>query len=213
VAPGNQVSNPRIDKFRAAVAAEPESAVAHMRLGTALLKLGDVRAAEPALRRATELDPDLAEAWVNLGGLLLGRWDFAGCVEANRRAAAARPDMLQAHYNQGLGHLYLGQAPEMLACYQRVLELDPRHPGGTYHLAVAQLAVGEVDAARVSLARARELGFSPQPEFLKALERVGKPGQQPEQQGGKITTIGFRSTGKDENSRDRARDHQEPRDS
>jgi Flp pilus assembly protein TadD len=58
-------------KLRDAVEKNPDSAVAHLRLGTALLKAGRLKTAEEALRRSVELEPGFAEAWSNLGGLLL----------------------------------------------------------------------------------------------------------------------------------------------
>jgi hypothetical protein len=61
----------------------------------------------------------------------------------------------------------------MVSCFQRVLELDPRNAGGRYYLAVGLHAVGQTDEARKQLAIAVELGFHPQPEFLRALERAG----------------------------------------
>jgi Flp pilus assembly protein TadD len=192
---------PRIDKLRAEVEAAPDSPVAHMRLGTALLKLGEGREAESELRRALELDESYAEAGVNLGGLLLGRWDFAGCVDANRRAAALRPDLLHAPYNQGLGHLYLGQAREMVECFERVIEIDADHPGGTYHLAVGHLALGRVEEARIGLEKARRLGFSPQPEFLKALEREEQKNRK-RTVGGHVATIEIDPGRSDRNSRE-----------
>jgi Flp pilus assembly protein TadD len=204
----SHVGNVRIEKLRAEVEAQPDSPEAHARLGTALLKIGDARLAEGELRRAIELDPDCVEALINMGGLMLGRWDFAACVEINQRAASLRPDLLHAHYNQGLGHLYLGQAKEMVGCFERVLAIDANHPGGNYHLAVGLLALGRVPEARMSFNKARELGHSPQPEFLKALEREeqargGHAG------GGKVTTIEFDPGRSDRNSRD----HESSRDS
>jgi len=185
---------PKVEKYQVAVKAEPDSPVAHMKLGTAWLKAGDGAQAEVALRRAVELDPGYAEAWVNLGGVMLGRWEFEDCVEANGQALKSRPDLLEAHYNKGLGHLYLGQAEEMVECFRRVVELNPDHPGGNYHLAVGLLALKQVAEARMSLAKATELGYSPQPEFLKALEREG---------GGGVTTIELGPGGSDSsNSRD-----------
>jgi Flp pilus assembly protein TadD len=157
--------------LRQAVAAQPESAAAHVRLGTSLAKAGALGEAEAELRRAIELEPGMAEALVNLGGVMLSRWDFRGCVEVNRQAAAKQPAMALAHYNQGLGHLYLGEAPEMTACFRRVVELEPRNPGGRYYLAVGLNALGEDEEARKHLAIAMELGFKPQPELLRALEK------------------------------------------
>lgn len=167
-------SDPRTNlaRLRELVAAEPASAQAHLRLGTALTKTGAVGEAETEFRRALELDPALAGALVNLGGTMLLRWDFHGCVDANRRAAELQPELVLAHYNQGLGHLYLGEALEMAGCFERVLALEPRNPGGHYYLAVAANALGNIEAARLHLAVATELGFHPEPELLRALEKA-----------------------------------------
>ena len=170
----------RVDELRKVVEAEPDSAKAHMRLGTALLLNGAAGAAEKALRRALEIDPEYDEAWVNLAGIMLSRWDFEGCLEINREVVARRPGLLQAHYNIGLCHLYLHQAEEMVASFRTVLELDPDHAAGQYHLAVGLLETGDVQGARAALDRAAALGYSPAPEFLRELEKKDagpEPGQ------------------------------------
>ena len=163
----------RVAGLREAAAREPGSPTIQLQLGTALAKSGAVGDAERAFQRALELEPEMPEALVNLGGVYLARWDFRQCVEVNRRAAERKPTLLHAHYNQGLGHLYLGEAVEMVSCFQRVLELDPRNAGGRYYLAVGLHAVGQLDEARKQLAIAIELGHHPEPEFLRALERAG----------------------------------------
>ncbi len=142
-----------------------------MKLGTVLLQTGKSKQAEQELRKAVEIDPGCVPAWVNLGGILLARWDFKGCVEANREASKHKPDTLQAHYNEGLGHLYLVQKDEMVACFERVVELDPEHAGGHYHLAVGLLALGKKVEAKNMLTKAMQLGYKPEPEFLKALRK------------------------------------------
>ena len=130
MASGPEKKQVKIGELQDAVSANPDSALAHLRLGTAWLQAGAANKAEKALRRAVEIDPEYDEAWVNLGGLLLGRWDFAGCVEINRQVAERNPELLLAHFNQGLGHLYLREAKEMIACMGRVLEIDPDHAAG-----------------------------------------------------------------------------------
>ena len=165
----------RIDELQKAVAENPTRREAHMRLGTAWLQAGAANKAEAALRRAVEIDPEFDEAWVNLGGLLLGTLGLRRLRRGEPQGRrSATPELLQAHYNQGLGHLYLREAEEMIACFRRVLEIDPDHAAGHYHLAVGLLEIGEVEAARAALDRAVELGHSPAPEFLKALERKDK---------------------------------------
>ncbi len=161
-----------LERLRQEVADHPDSAKAHTRLGVALLKhKGTLKDAEEAFRKAVEIDPKCAEAWVNLGGALFSQFDFSGSVEANRQAGACQPELLLAHYNEGLGHLFLGQSEEMVACFRRVLELDAEHPGGNYHLAVGLLGLGQLDEAQVYLAKSVALGHSPQPEVLRTIER------------------------------------------
>jgi tetratricopeptide (TPR) repeat protein len=169
-------SGSRLKERREAVAENPDSARAHLRLGTALMKVGMVGKAEESLRRAVEIDPEYAEAWSNLGGALLSRWDFAGCLDANRRALERKPDLTQAHYNIGLCHLYKGDAKDVVKSFRKVVELEPGNAGGHYYLAVGLHADGETEAARASLGRALALGHSPEPEFLKAMEKQGVTG-------------------------------------
>ncbi len=162
----------RVERWRRAVEAEPASAAAHFNLGTALLERGLASRAEAEFRRALELRPGFPEALVNLGGIFLARLDFRGCVAANRKAAEQKPGLLLAHYGEGLGHLYLGQTDEMVRCFRRAVALDGRHAGSHYHLAVGLLALGQVTESRTHLEAALEGGFSPAPEFLRALAKA-----------------------------------------
>lgn len=162
-----------MNELRDAVAENPDSAQAHLRLGTALMKVGMVNKAEGSLRRAVEIDPQYAEAWSNLGGALLSRWDFSGCLDANRRALEQKPDLTQAYYNIGLCHLYKGEAKDVVKSFRKVIDLEPANAAGHYFLAVGLHADGKIDAARSSLGRAMALGYSPEPEFLKAMENRG----------------------------------------
>lgn len=168
----------RVERCRRQVQDKPTSATAHLNFGAALMEINRIKDAEEAFRRALELRPGYPEALVNLGGVLLARWDFQGCVETNRKAAQAKPELMLAHYNEGLGHLYLGEGEAMVACFQRALELEPDNPGCEYYVAVGLLAAGAVAESRAHLDAAVAGGFSPVPEFLKALEKAeGRPHQ------------------------------------
>ncbi len=170
----------KLARLRQLVAENPDSAEAHMKLGTALIRTSSISEAESSLKRAIELKPDYAEAMVNLGGIMLSRFDFTGCVEMNKKAVECDPDFFLAHYNKGLGHMYLGQSEDMLDCFRKASALDPEHPGCQYHLAVALFAVGQVDEARVWLNRALAAGYAAEPEFLRAIER---------HRGGQVATV------------------------
>jgi len=162
----------RVERCRQQVEASPGSAAAHYNLGLAYTHRGQIARAADAYRAALALDPDLVEAWVNLGGALLLRWDFAGAAEANREALRRRPDLVQAHFNLGQALLYQGQAEELLACCQRVIELDPGHAAGHFFLGVGYLATDLVTEARAAVAHAQGLGHRPPADFLRRLERA-----------------------------------------
>jgi tetratricopeptide (TPR) repeat protein len=159
-----------VEKYKKAVEENPDSATAHMKLGTALISRGKTKQAEQELLKATELDPKCIPAWINLGGILMARWDFPGCIDANLQALAVDPDLVEAHYNKGLGYLYLNKPAEMIVCFERVVEIDDSHAAGFYHLAVGLLAMGDQATARKTLAKALDLGYKPEPQFLKAFE-------------------------------------------
>jgi len=162
-------SSTKLQSLEQRVAKNPDSPSAHLKLGMAFVRQGALDKGEAEIRKALELAPDYAEAWVNLGGVKLTRFDFTGCVEANQKAVDLRPDFILAHYNKGLGLLYLGEAEKMVACYQRVIELDPEHPGGHYHLAVGLYDLKKVADARRHLNISMNLGYSAQPEFIRAM--------------------------------------------
>jgi Flp pilus assembly protein TadD len=140
--------------------AHPESAAAHFNLGLAYTQRGLTDRAEQAYRKALEIDPDLIEAWVNLGGVLM--------------LLERQDDLVVAHWNTGQACLYLGDSEGLVRSSRRVVELDPHHAAGCYFLAVGLLALGRVEEARTEVGRARFLGHSPAPEFLRALSNAEK---------------------------------------
>lgn len=164
----------RLERCQQEAEANPGSAVAHYNLGLAYTRRGLMESAEAAYRRALEIDAELVEAWVNLGGALMMKWDFEGSIEANREALKRNDDLVQAHYNLAQASLYLGDPEGVVRSCLRVLEIDPDHAAGCYFLAVGLLATGDVERARQAAARAKALGHSPDPDFLRALEKAQK---------------------------------------
>lgn len=162
----------RVTRLRREAIEKPDAPNSHLKLGFALQQAGKLAEAKLALKRALELDPGLIEAWINLGGICFTEWDFEGCLEANRKAIEVDPESVTAHFNLGLGHLYKGEAEETTACFQRVVELDREHAAGHYHLAVGLNALGRTQEAQMSMITAQCLGYTPEPELMRALEKA-----------------------------------------
>ena len=170
----------RMARCLQAVEEHPEQASAHYNLGLAYKVSGRVKQAEEAFLKALEIEPTLVEAWINLGGVRLLRWEFQGCLDATREAAKLHDDLPVVHYNMGQAYLYLNDPENLVRCNERVIELDREHGAAHYYAAVGQLALDNLPAAERHLERAAELGHSPNPEFLKAIEaarlRKGRQG-------------------------------------
>jgi arylsulfatase A-like enzyme/Tfp pilus assembly protein PilF len=73
--------------FNRLLALDPNNALAHENLGTALLEGKNYAAAEASLRRAVQLDPSLAGAYTALGVVLATTGRKAEAIDAWRRAA------------------------------------------------------------------------------------------------------------------------------
>jgi len=164
-----ETNESRIERCRRIAGENPDSAKAQFNLGLAYTERGRVDRAAESYRESLRLDPDLVEAWVNLGGVLMLKWDFKGCIEANREALARREDTVLAHYNTGQACVYLSDGDGVVRANRRVIELEPTHAAAHYFLAVGLLSTGEIEQAQEAVARAKALGHSPAPDFLKAL--------------------------------------------
>ncbi len=115
-----------IDLYRAAVEADPASALAHSRLAGALLYSGDADAAEPEIFRALSLDPDSSEVQSTLGAFYYAR-DLPGVGAAFERAIGLNPNNLDAlsgsaHWNWYFSPQPLDNAEKL---FRRAIDLDP----------------------------------------------------------------------------------------
>lgn len=132
----------RLDEARVAYegicARDPRDAESWFMLGTVCGRMGDVTAAEHALRKALMIMPDLAQAHLNLGHALELQDRNAEAEDCYRRAAALKPDLAAAH--ESLGRM-LEQRGERLAAreqYEFALRLQPAQPSP--RLALGRLA-------------------------------------------------------------------------
>ena len=113
-----------IELYEKAIAADPNSALAHSRLGAALLYLGDVEAAEQPIFRALSIDPDISEVQYTLGLYYWVRY-LPGSGDAHRRAVELNPNNPDANdaYGKWLWHQLIVDEPEPY--FLKALEVDP----------------------------------------------------------------------------------------
>ena len=114
-----------IDLYRQATIADPNSALAHSRLGAALLYLGNDEQAEGPIFRALSINPDLSEVQYTLGLYYYSRYQ-SGASVAYERAIELNSNNVDALSAYGL--LIWAQESDTYSAtsaLQRALTLDP----------------------------------------------------------------------------------------
>lgn len=122
-----------VSLLRRAVAINPGSGEAQMRLGAALIGTGNVAEAEKALRESVRLNPASIDGWETLAYGLKVQDKLREAVACHEKAVALDPHRAASWHNFGLTWGFLGQNEEALKCHARAAEADrkfsPAHFG------------------------------------------------------------------------------------
>jgi tetratricopeptide (TPR) repeat protein len=121
-----------IERYRAAIQADPSCFDAYYNLGVASFAGGDLTQTLDAYERAVAIDPTSMKARFNFAIALERAGYPRDAANELEKVLDANPTQTRAHFT--LGHLYADKLHELAkarACYLRVLELDPQHPQAT----------------------------------------------------------------------------------
>jgi TolB-like protein/tetratricopeptide (TPR) repeat protein len=156
-----------IQYLEAAIARDPEFALAHAGLADVYVVFPFLDPTAPALpsadsamaaaRRALELDSTLGEAYAALGLASLVAWSFEDADEYFARALELTPGYATALQWAGNYRAALGQTEEAIELLQRALALDPFSPRIHQDLANRLHEAGRLDEAVQVLERGAEL--------------------------------------------------------
>lgn len=155
---GSDAAPERVDTARAAVAARPDSADAHLRLGLAL-RWEDPDAepqAQQEYETALRLDPTLPRAYALLGELQSHRGDEAGVLKTYQAWLALAPNDAKAHLSYAVALGRVGRMPEARAELERSLALKPSPAG--YVLRTMMTPDAPHEAILADFARALAVG-------------------------------------------------------
>ena len=125
----NAADHPAAEQaFRDAVAAAPDSGVAHSKLGVALAQQGQIDAAIGAFSKAIALQPGYAPAYSNLGNAYRQKGMVDEALAAYERAVALDPDYWVAHQNLGALYKQTGRLGEAIKHLKKATRLSMRRP-------------------------------------------------------------------------------------
>jgi protein O-mannosyl-transferase len=133
--------------YRATLARNPDSWVAHLNLAEELASRGAPHEALPHARRAVELRPDDPKALNNLADDLTRTGRAAEALPLLDRALQLQPRYAQAHNTRAIALLMLGRAEEGMRHLERAIELQPRLAEAHYNLGLAKAERGDFAGA------------------------------------------------------------------
>lgn len=133
--------------YRATLARNPASWVAHHNLGSELTARGRLGEALVHARRATELKPDFPEALNNLADNLARTGRGAEALPLLDRALTLQPGYAQALNTRGIALTTLGQIDEAAESFRQALAAQPNLAEAHFNLGLAESQRGAFAAA------------------------------------------------------------------
>jgi len=126
----------------------------HYRLGHCLLALGELAAAEQALRRETKAHPEFADAHNTLGVALVNQARQEEAAAEFRATLAIAPQHVEANNNLGNVLAALGRSEEALPYLERAVQTSPELADAHLNLGLALKALRRYDEAIGAFSRA-----------------------------------------------------------
>ena len=143
--------------WRATIAANPQSWLAHNNLGSAYLQQGRIKEAIAEFDEALILHPDVAEPHNNLGTAVLKEGQIKEAVAEFGEALKIDPANADAHNNLGNLLLQQGRLQDAIAEYQEALQIRPAFAGAYFNLGSALLQQGNPEEAIADFRQALQI--------------------------------------------------------
>ncbi len=152
-----QLMEKALEKFDAALQADPAFTVAELNKGIALLNLQKLPEARKTLEQAAKEDPSNPRVWFNLGLLNRSEGQFQAGIEAFQHVTKLDDQDPDTHYFLGVLNSELQKYDDAIAQFQQALKLNPLHASAEFNLARALQRAGRTEEYRQHLDRFRYL--------------------------------------------------------
>ncbi|MFH0964885.1 MAG: tetratricopeptide repeat protein [Planctomycetota bacterium] len=130
---------------------------AHLNLGYAQAKSGDMAEAMSHFEAAIVIRPDYAEAHDNLGNAYLSMGDADRAIAEHKEAIRINPRYARAHNNLGNAWVHKGEIGQAIWAYRQAIEIDPEYANAYTNLGGAYLRKGDMENALTVLLKAVRL--------------------------------------------------------
>ena len=160
-----------VAELRRSVELGHQTARTALLLSAAYLKKGDFNRAAAEAANSIAMDPSLPQAYNNLGIAYGKKGKPTVALAQFRKALELDPQNKEVLLNLGNTFLQLGMNDPALDHYLRAAAIDPANALLHNNIAVVYFRQADYALSWKHLQKARDLGFSVNPEFLRELEK------------------------------------------
>ncbi len=155
--------------YQTTIDRNPSCLMAHINLGSVLVKAGRLDEGTDHYRQSLRLKADNAEAYNGLGIVSFRAGRLQEAIEYYRQALHLKPTYSEACYNLGLALDKAGRLPEAIEYYQQALRLSPNDVEFHNNLGIALARAGRLSEAIEHYRQALRL----KPDYPEAHNNLG----------------------------------------
>jgi protein O-mannosyl-transferase len=148
---------------------DPNSCMAHDKVGLILARRGQVDEAIAHFRKALEIEPNHSEVHNNLGNAVARRGRINEAIEHYRNALKVKPDDVAAHNNLGLALADVGHVDEAIDHFRDALKIKPDNAEAHINLGNVYVGRGQMGEAIDHFQKALEI----KPDYAEAHSNLG----------------------------------------
>ena len=167
------------EHYMTAARLDPTDAEPYHGLGDNLTRQHKPVEAIAAYRKALMISPDDPTAHYKIAILLISKGDILSAKPELEQALRLSPSFPEAHYNLGVLLASQGDLDGAISHLARAVEIKPRYGRARERLAQAYYVKGDYAAAWKHVRLCREYGYTPDPEFIRALAEKMPESRQP----------------------------------
>ena len=161
-----------IQDYGKAIELKPDYAEAYNNRGIAYCDTHDYVRAIQDYGKAIDLKPDYAEAYSNRGIAYGNTHDYGRAIQDYGKAIELKPDFAVAYNNRGNAYRDTHDYVRAIQDYGKVIDLKPDNAVAYHNRAVGMFRLGNHEEAWADVRMCRQLGGTPNPEFVKALTQA-----------------------------------------
>jgi len=159
-----------IDAFRRILEIDSKEPEAHYNLGNAYADKEMFSDAIIMYKKAVENNPKFVDAYLNLSALYLDMDLIDEAISLCRQAINSNPNDSFLCFYLGEAYAMNLQYKEAITEYKKAMSINPMDPETQYRLAESYYEIEKFDMALEHAAKAEELGYPIDPEFISDLK-------------------------------------------